>query len=98
MLALLFAYGLPDHLRDRVLIRNGWLKCGDNEDEFGPKAALERLRRFIFKSAPDSPGRAKPQPKSLEPARRTSHEEELQRGAIQLPGRSAPLAPHSSPA
>lgn len=58
--SFLFAYGLPDAMRARVLVRNGWQQNGSPKDPLGPEAALKRLRSFVFKSAPDTPGRAKP--------------------------------------
>lgn len=59
--SFLFAYGLPDGMRARVLVRNGWQTNGDPKDPQGPEAALKRLRSFVFKAAPDNPGRPKPE-------------------------------------
>ena len=56
----LFAYGLSDADRGRVLVRNNWLRTGAQDDEYGPKAAAKRLQSFVFKAGPDDPSPPKP--------------------------------------
>jgi hypothetical protein len=76
----LFAYGMTDADRVRVLVRNGWHTTSDVEDPFGPVAAKERLESFVFKKAPDAPARKKPEPKVLEKSVVTSPEKERAAG------------------
>lgn len=63
----LFAYGMTDADRKRALIRNGWHTTSDPTDPHGPAAAEKRMRAFVFKKAPDSPEREKPQPIVINP-------------------------------
>lgn len=78
--AFLFNYGMPEQLRQRVLVRNGWQVNGNPADMRGPVHALERLRSFAFTAAADDVPPPKPKPKVLpslkKVAERTSAERE----------------------
>lgn len=89
--AFLFAYGQDDAGRTRALVRNGWQRNGTPDAPDGPLAAKKRLNAFIFRAAPDAPGRPKPQAKVLAPVVRSAE-------VINIPGTSAPLAPASTSA
>lgn len=53
--AFLFGFGLPEANRDRIMVRNGWLRTSDPTDPHGPEAALRYLRGFVFTKAPEEP-------------------------------------------
>lgn len=89
--AFLFGYGKTDADIARALVRNGWHRTSEAGSEFGPEGAKKRLRSFVFKGAAPDPERPKPQPLKLNPQIKSAAQ-------INIPGRSAPLAPSSSTA
>lgn len=48
----LFAFGGTDADRARIIVRNGWQKTSVPGDAFGPEAAQQRLKNFIFRNGP----------------------------------------------
>jgi hypothetical protein len=62
----LFAFGMDDAARARVLVRNGWQKMGGPEHL---RAAKARLGEFSFREGPEDAPRAKPKAIVLEPIR-----------------------------
>jgi len=59
--AFIFAYGMDDAARQRILIRNNWLRNGMPGDPFGPEAAMKRLQGFVFKKGPEDAKKAPPE-------------------------------------
>lgn len=99
--AFLFAYGLDESAKQRLLIRNGWLKNGLKSDPHGPVAAADRLKAFAFKRAPN-PKRAVPEKKILRTLTGVNaivEKNDVGRGAmpprdvLRIPGSTGPLAP-----
>lgn len=102
--AYLFAYGLTDDDRTRICIRNGWQRNGMPGDEFGPTAAMKRLKNFVFRKGPESKAPEKPIKKVAPPMGQTginavsAHAKDdgrkiLPRDTIRIPGSTGPLAP-----
>lgn len=89
--AFFFGYQQNDATRAKVLVRNGWQRNSDPASPEGPDAAKKRLQSFVFRAAVEEE-RAKPQAKVLNPQVVTSA------AAINIPGKSAPLAPVSAAA
>lgn len=57
----LFAYGMEDADRQKILVRNGWQRNGlPGMAEGGPQQAMKRLQNFVFKAADSDAPAAKP--------------------------------------
>lgn len=85
--SFLFAYGVSDERqRERVLMRNGWLKASSPDDPFGPVCARKMLAGFVFKKAADKTA-AKPDTRIRIPAPETGVEEQPDPTPIALKGK-----------
>lgn len=105
--AYLFAYGMTDADRQRIVIRNGWQKNGMPGDALGPDGAMKRLKNFVFKKGPEPKAHEKPAKKVL-PGQQarvptginaiSEHAKDdgrtiLPRDVVRIPGQPGPLAP-----